>query len=131
MDGPFFSIFPYPSMPGVHSLTHVRYTPHVSWLDTGDEVAWQKVVKKPQHSSFEKMRRDAQRYVPELRDMEYLGSMFEVKTLLVHNEVDDGRPIYLGMPSDAPNFFSILGGKLDNVFDILARLDEVEIKSLT
>ena len=32
MDGPFFSTMPYPAEQ-LYSLTHVRYTPHYSWLD--------------------------------------------------------------------------------------------------
>src|SRR5690606_8596617 len=32
MDGPFFSLMPFPSR-GLHTLSHVRYTPHCSWQD--------------------------------------------------------------------------------------------------
>ena len=32
MDGPFFSLMPYPSR-GLFTLSHVRYTPHCSWHD--------------------------------------------------------------------------------------------------
>jgi glycine/D-amino acid oxidase-like deaminating enzyme len=32
MDGPFFSLMPFPSR-GLHSLSHVRYTPHLHWDD--------------------------------------------------------------------------------------------------
>src|SRR5262249_60709325 len=35
MDGPFFSLMPYPSR-GLHTLSHVRYTPHYSWHDKPD-----------------------------------------------------------------------------------------------
>jgi hypothetical protein len=54
--------------------------------------------------------------------------MYEIKTVLATNEVDDGRPIFLAVLADAPNFFSVLGGKIDNIFDILDRLDEFPIK---
>src|SRR6266702_4001176 len=37
MDGPFFSIMPFPPR-GLHTLSHVRYTPHVEWHDL--EGAW-------------------------------------------------------------------------------------------
>ena len=32
MDGPFFSVMPFPPSGG-HSMTHVRYTPHATWSD--------------------------------------------------------------------------------------------------
>ena len=32
MDGPFFSMMPFPAR-GLHTLSHVRYTPHFSWKD--------------------------------------------------------------------------------------------------
>ena len=32
MDGPFFSIMPFPSK-NLYTLSHVRYTPHESWID--------------------------------------------------------------------------------------------------
>ncbi len=33
MDGPFFSLMPFPAR-SLHTLSHVRYTPHFSWQDT-------------------------------------------------------------------------------------------------
>lgn len=32
MDGPFFSLMPFPPR-GLHTLSHVRYTPHMHWND--------------------------------------------------------------------------------------------------
>lgn len=32
MDGPFFSMMPFPAR-GLHTLSHVRYTPHLHWND--------------------------------------------------------------------------------------------------
>lgn len=130
MDGPFFSLVPFPSRPGLHTLTHVRYTPRRSWLDSGDSASNEYLTQRPLVSAFEFMRRDASRYVEELSDLEYVESMYETKTVLATNEVDDGRPIFLAVPADAPNFFSILGGKIDNIFDILDRLDEFPIEGL-
>jgi hypothetical protein len=37
MDGPFFSVMPFPAR-GLHTLSHVRYTPHYAWHDTSG--AW-------------------------------------------------------------------------------------------
>jgi hypothetical protein len=32
MGGPFFSTMPFPAL-GLHSVSHVRYTPHKGWID--------------------------------------------------------------------------------------------------
>ena len=128
MDGPFFSLVPFPSRPGLHTLTHVRFTPRRWWLDPGDSSYDRDPTQHEQVSAFEFMRRDVSRYIQDLSTIEYVESMYEIKTVLATNEVDDGRPIFLAVPADAPNFFSVLGGKIDNIFDILDRLDEFPIK---
>jgi len=33
MCGPFFSLLPCPAKPGLHTLSHVRYTPHAAWSE--------------------------------------------------------------------------------------------------
>ncbi len=49
--------------------------------------------------------------------------LFEVKTVLRQNEVDDGRPICLRANHGIPNFSVVLGAKIDNIFDALEALD--------
>lgn len=66
---------------------------------------------------------DAARLVPSLRSAQWRRSLFEIKTVLVRNETDDGRPVLLRREALHPRFFSVLGAKIDNVYDILARLD--------
>jgi hypothetical protein len=49
--------------------------------------------------------------------------MFEIKTVLVANESNDGRPILFEKHVDLPGFYSVLGGKLDNIFDVIEKLN--------
>ena len=74
-------------------------------------------------SRFDRMVRAAARFVPGLRQARYVESIFEVKTVLHKNEVDDGRPILFERSAEIPGCYSILGGKIDNVYDVLDRLD--------
>ena len=74
-------------------------------------------------SRFQYVLHDAQRYLPILAQCHYVESLFEVKTLLLQNETDDGRPILFDK-SEHANIFSILGGKVDNIYDILERIEE-------
>jgi hypothetical protein len=69
------------------------------------------------------MRRDAARYLPLILNAEYVGSLFEIKTVLVKNEGDDGRPILFEQHQELPGCYSILGGKIDNIYDVLEKLD--------
>jgi hypothetical protein len=67
--------------------------------------------------------RDVARYVPAIENARYVDSLFEVKTVLMKNEGDDGRPILFERNSVLPNCYSILGGKIDNIYDVLEKLD--------
>jgi glycine/D-amino acid oxidase-like deaminating enzyme len=125
MDGPFFSVMPFPSR-GLHTLSHVRYTPHGSWRDTGgpgSERADERLAQTPRITSFPRMIRDAQRYIPALRDCRYVDSLWEIKTMLPASERDDSRPILVHRDNRLPALASVLGGKIDNIFDVLAELD--------
>jgi glycine/D-amino acid oxidase-like deaminating enzyme len=122
VDGPFFSAMPYPAR-GLHSLSHVRYTPHCAWRDQLHESPYPRLEAHERVSRFDWMMRDATRYMPALADARYVDSMYEIKTVLQKNEADDGRPILFEKHAGLPGCYSILGGKIDNIYDILARLD--------
>lgn len=124
MCGPFFSVMPFPPR-GLHSLSHVRYTPHHAWREEGDVRA-----KPPDHrpeleTNFEWMVRDASRYLPCLRECTYRGSLWEVKTVLPASEVDDSRPILFRVDHGLRGLVCLMGGKLDNVYDVLREVDDL------
>lgn len=118
MDGPFFSCMPFPAE-GLYSLTHVRYTPHDSWTDEKDSRAVHlRLAAASEQSRVQHMIHDGQRYLPCLARATPRNSLFDVKTVLIKNERDDGRPIlYQQKPSDS-RVVSILGGKIDNIYDL-------------
>lgn len=122
MDGPFFSIMPFPAR-GLHTLSHVRYTPHLSWPDALGVDPYRRLDQYSRSSRVDRMIRDVARYLPTVRDAKYVDSLFEVKTVLVKNEGDDGRPILFERHHDLPHCYSILGGKIDNIYDIMEKLD--------
>lgn len=127
MDGPFFSIMPFPSR-NLHTLSHVRYTPHRYWQgndgqDHVDAEANLRNARKPSH--YKHMIMDAKRYLPLLEECRYVDSLWEVKTVLPQSEVDDSRPILFHQTEESPGLVSIMGGKIDNIYDVKERLDEV------
>lgn len=125
MDGPFFSVMPFPSR-GLHSLSHVRYTPHLHWNDQRGMDPYRKLGQYERTSRVDRMLRDVGRYIPSMLDARHVDSLFEVKTVLLKNEGDDGRPILFERHSELPGCYSVLGGKIDNIYDVLDRLDEHE-----
>jgi glycine/D-amino acid oxidase-like deaminating enzyme len=116
MCGPFFSCMPFPAR-GLHSLSHVRYTPHGAWSDNRD-------VPRSGQSNCDEMVRDAARYLPLLRGCRQRDSLWEIKTILPSSETDDSRPILFRKHVGLPNLHCILGAKIDNIYDVLEALDE-------
>ena len=135
MDGAFFSLMPYPAR-DCYTLSHVRYTPHCAWsgttstaLGNADPYALLDSLLHPSpttpyklESKFTLMRHDAMRYIPSLSKLQYIDSLYEIKTLRTHNEIDDGRPIIFAKDYGIPGFCTIMGGKIDNIYEIIACL---------
>ena len=130
MDGPFFSAMPFPPR-GLHTLSHVRYTPHLHWPDAEGVDPGERLEHYPRRSRADRMIRDAARYLPSLASAVQVDSLFEVKTVLVRSEGDDGRPILFEKHASLPGAYSILGGKIDNIYDVLERLDGEPLEART
>ena len=123
MDGPFFSLMPFPAR-GLHTLSHVRYTPHLHWQDKRGIDPYNKLNEYSRVSRADRMVRDIGRYLPSVLEAKYVDSLFEVKTVLVKNEGDDARPILFEKHPELPGLYSVLGGKIDNIYDILGKFDD-------
>lgn len=119
MCGPFFSAMPFPSA-GLHSFSHVRYTPHFEWTDspTADyQDAHTRLSAAHRHTAWHYMLKDACRYVPVMQEARYDRSIWEVKTVLPRSEADDSRPILFRPHHGLRGFHCVMGGKIDNVYD--------------
>lgn len=134
MDGEFFSIMPFPAR-GLHSLTHVRHTHHVSWIENSQNlqpvnpllILEDYLRGHPQgkvgRSRGPWMIRDAQRFVPCIQNVKVVEPLIDVKTLMTKTAVDDARPILFHRDAAMPGLVSIMGGKIDNIFDVLTYID--------
>jgi glycine/D-amino acid oxidase-like deaminating enzyme len=130
MCGPFFSVMPFPPR-ALHSLSHVRYTPHAAWREGShqrsvgqafppDGKAGQLDIRR---SHFGWMLRDAARYLPILNECRYVDSLWEIKAVLPRSEHDDSRPILFRRHHGLPNLHCVLGAKIDNVFDLMEEME--------
>jgi glycine/D-amino acid oxidase-like deaminating enzyme len=129
MDGPFFSMMPFPAR-GLHTLSHVRYTPHLHWQDKPDIDPYERLRHYDRATRVDRMVRDVGRYVTAVLEARHVDSLFEVKTVLVKNEGDDARPILFEKHPQLPGCYSVLGGKIDNIYDVLETLDAEPLGSL-
>lgn len=124
MDGPFFSIMPFPSA-GLHTLSHVRYTPHGRWRDVPGEPDSRPIPSRTElegHSTFREMLTDVRRYVPAFADMTQHGSVREVKTVLADDDRSDSRPVLVRAGFGVDGYIAVMGGKIDNINDVLHEL---------
>lgn len=119
MCGPFFSVVPFPAR-GLHTLSHVRYTPHYAWWasEHPDETPAEVLSRCAKRSHFPEMVRDAARYLPCMARAAHEDSIWEVKTILPESENNDSRPILFVERPESPNVCFILGAKIDNVYDV-------------
>lgn len=132
MCGPFFSLMPFPAK-GCYTMSHVRYTPHSEWFDSAEDVRngheYLNDISRVSH--FPQMHADIKRYMPDAKNITYRDeSLWEVKTVLPQSEGDDSRPImYLDHYGGIDNYICIMGGKIDNIYDVFRELKDSYAKS--
>ena len=70
------------------------------------------------------MKRDAQKFMPILGGVTLVDSLWEIKTVLPRSEASDSRPILFREADELPGLFSILGAKIDCIYDIEDSLED-------
>lgn len=137
MDGPFFSIMPF-GKTGMHSLTSVTFTPHVTCKEPLPRFECQPrsngfcspeklgncndCPAKPE-SAWPYMSRLARKYMRDYLEFNYVCSLFSMKPILLASEIDDSRPTVIRTHSENPTFVSVLSGKINTVYDLDQILD--------
>ncbi len=132
MDGPFFSLMPF-GKTGLHSLTSVTFTPHVTSYDSLPTFPCQaksngyctpkklgncnQCIAKPK-SAFPYMSQLAKKYLNDDLRFEYHSSLFSMKPILKASEIDDSRPTVIKQFSKGPTFVSVLSGKINTTYDL-------------
>lgn len=135
MDGPFFSIMPF-GKTGLHSLTSVTFTPHVTSYEelprfscqnglekgefacTGKNLGNCSICPHKPETAWRYMSHLADKYMRDEYKYTYKESLFSMKPILKSSEVDDSRPTAIRVLSEAPTFISVLSGKINTVYDL-------------
>jgi len=132
MDGPFFSIMPF-GKTGLHSLTSVTFTPHITSYESLPTFKCQKksggycsplqlgncnlCPAKPE-SAYNYMSSLARKYLKDTYGFKYHSSLFSMKPILQASEIDDSRPTVIKQFSSDPTYVSVLSGKINTVYDL-------------
>ena len=61
--------------------------------------------------------------MPAMARAKPLGSLYDIKTVLARTEISDARPILFETAPASDRIISVLGGKIDNIYDVLDVLD--------
>lgn len=131
MDGQFFSIMPF-GLAGKHSLTSVAFTPHLVSYDTLPTFACQEINRKCTPVNLENcnpcparpktawnyMSQLARKYLKDDSSFSYSSSLYAIKPILAAAELDDSRPTVIRRLSESPSFISVLGGKINTLYDL-------------
>ena len=131
MDGPFGSVMPY-GLSGLLSLSSVPYTHHKVSYESCPTFDCQEGVSdcspsasgicnnctaKP-HSNYQKMKQQMLRYFSPEVEFNYFSSLFTIKSKLMANFIDDGRPTVIQVLNDNPRFYCIFAGKINSIYEI-------------
>ncbi len=132
MDGPFFSIMPFGKI-GLHSLTAVTFTPHVTSKNSLPTFSCQQNSKglcspaslancndcaAQPTSAWNYMSQLAKKFLKDEFAFEYEKSLYSIKPILMASEVDDSRPTVIKQHSLEPTFYSVLSGKINTIYDL-------------
>lgn len=134
MDGPFFSIMPF-GKTGLHSLTSVTFTPHVTCYDplpsfkcqqknpscSPDQIQNCDLCPAKPQTAYLYMGQLARKFLKPEYGFRYLRSHFSMKPILKASEIDDSRPTLVRKLTDSPTLVSVFSGKINTIYD----LDEV------
>lgn len=131
MDGPFFSVMPF-GLQDTHTITSVTFTPHMTSYHTFPKFDCQKRNNKcteyhlencnschaKPRTSWKYMNQMSKKYLKSEYKITYKDSLFAIKPILKTSELDDSRPTVIRQYSKNPNFFTVLSGKINTMYDL-------------
>lgn len=131
MDGPFGSIMPY-GLSGLLSLSSVVYTHHKVSYEKTPHFNCQEIntqcrpeftgncndCKARPGSHYSKIIKQMSQYFSDEVEFNYYSSLFTIKSKLMANYIDDGRPTEISILNENPRFYCIFAGKINSIYEI-------------
>jgi hypothetical protein len=69
-------------------------------------------------TAFVAMNQIAKKYLNLDIKIEYVKSLFTLKSILKASEIDDSRPTLIRQYSEKPWFYSVFSGKINTIYDL-------------
>lgn len=121
MDGPFFCIDPY-SNTDLHVMGNVVHAIHATNVGPFPIIPEEikpllnrGIIKDSPVTNIKHFLKIAQKFMPDLKDAEYVGSMYTVRTVLPNVDNTDERPTLVSKIGD--KVIQVFSGKIGNCVD--------------
>jgi len=126
MDGPFMCLDPYVN--NSHVLGNVVHAIHETNIGTKPIVSEELkpylnkgLIRNPKITNIDKFIESGKKYFgDEFEDLEHIGSMYTIRTVLSNREQDDSRPTLVEKVND--NVYTLFSGKIDTCVDAANQL---------
>ena len=126
MDGPFMCLDPYVN--NSHVLGNVVHAIHETNIGTKPIVSEELkpylnkgLIRNPKITNIDKFIESGKKYFgDEFEDLEHIGSMYTIRTVLSNREQDDSRPTLVEKIND--KVYTLFSGKIDTCVDAANQL---------
>lgn len=128
MDGPFACLDPYGEYFVLGNVVHAIHQSNVGYLpevnDTLKQYLNKGIIENPEITNIDKFIETGKLYFgEEFAQLEHIGSMYTIRTVLKNRDHDDARPTLVVHEED--NVYSIFSGKIDTCVSAANELVEM------
>jgi subtilase family serine protease len=132
MDGPFMCIDPLANT-DLHLLCNVQHEIHQTNVGKFHEIQKKYehlldngIIKNPSHTNYDKFIKSSIEFFPEIKDAEYIGSMFTIRAVPPRAENTDERPTLVTKINE--KVISIFSGKITTCVEAARQVEEMILK---
>ena len=129
MDGPFMCIDPLANT-NFHLLCNVQHEIHQTSIGKFHEIGKNYehlldngIIKNPNHTNYDKFIESAIEYFPEIKNAEYVGSMFTIRAVPPRAEDTDERPTLVTKVNE--KIISIFSGKITTCVEAARETEKI------
>jgi hypothetical protein len=133
MDGPFMCIDPLANT-DFHLLCNVQHEIHQTNVGKFYEIKAEYehlldngIIKNPSHTNYDKFIKSTIEFFPEIKNAEYIGSMFTIRAVPPRTDDTDERPTLVTKINK--RIISIFSGKITTCVEAAKQVEEIIIKN--
>jgi len=132
MDGPFMCIDPLANT-DFHLLCNVQHEIHQTNVGKFHEIKAEYehlldngIIKNPSHTNYDKFIKSTIEFFPEIKNAEYIGSMFTIRAVPPRTDDTDERPTLVTKINK--RIISIFSGKITTCVEAARQVEEMILK---